>query len=118
MDTIPIFSNEECVNLEEYFLLWINISLEEFNTIQSRLRSSFNHQKLFHHESHCEEYISHHVSKDDRIVFIINNTNICQKFLLRIQQLRQVSSIYVRCSDDIDGEELNKIWSKQFTKVV
>jgi hypothetical protein len=110
----PILSNEECVNLEEYFLLWVNISLEEFTTVQFRLRSLFNHQKLFNDEFQCEQYISHSISKDDRIVFIIDQRNICEDFFLRIQQLRQVSSIYIRClcennSEKFDFKQSNKV---------
>jgi hypothetical protein len=107
--------NEECVNLEEYFLLWVNISLEEFTTIQSRLRPLFNHQKLFNDEFQCEQYISQNISKDDRIVFIINQTNISEDFFLHIQQLRQVSSIYIQSlcenvnSEKFDFKQSNKV---------
>jgi hypothetical protein len=119
MDPISILLNEECANLEENFLLLINISLEEFNTVQSCLSSLFNHQKLFDYESTCEQYILHNISsKNGRIILIISDENICQDCLLRIHELKQVSSIYIRCSYENDNEELNKIWFQKFTKVV
>ncbi|CAF1318058.1 unnamed protein product [Adineta steineri] len=99
------------VNIEEYFLLWVNISLQEFHTVQSRLRSSISHQKLFNDVYECEEYIFHKTSKDDRIVLIINNTNICQDFLSRIYHLRQISSIYILCVIE-NNNELFKQWTK------
>lgn len=98
-----------CINPDKNLLLCINISFKELPTAQLRLCSLFDHQQRFDNSYQCEEYISQHVSNDDRIVLIIDETSICESFLRRIERLRQVSAVYIQCSTENTPQQFNKV---------
>ena len=108
---------DNCFDLDKNLLLWINVSLGEFSIDHSRLCSLFDDQKRFDDQYQCEEYISHHISIDDRIVLIINETKISDDLLTRLIHTRQVSAIYIQCSCQNRHEDWNQPSLKQFNKV-
>ena len=109
--------DDHFIDFEKSFLLWISTSSKELPTYQSRLCSLFDQQRQFADQSQCEEYILQYVSKDDRIVLIIDEGNICQDLLVHITKLPQVSEIYIQCSCKYSHEDSNNLSCKQFNKV-
>jgi hypothetical protein len=101
-------------NLETFSLIWLEISINEAKKnidIQQRLRKAINCLNTFQDSSQCEKHIQS-LSKDDRIVLIANG-RLGEELVPQIHHLRQVTSIYIYCTDENRNEE----WTKQFTKV-
>ncbi|CAF1332663.1 unnamed protein product [Rotaria sordida] len=101
-------------NLETYSLIWLDASVidsKENIDAQQQLRSLINHLKVFEQVDECEQYIRS-VSSQDRIVLVVSG-RLGQQIVPRINQLRQVSSIYVYCTD----KKKNEQWAKEFAKV-
>jgi tetratricopeptide (TPR) repeat protein len=71
----------------------VNESSDENLIIKQQLRKIINYVKVFNNVDACQKYIES-VSKDDRLVLIVNN-QMSQEIISRIHQLRHVSSIYV-----------------------
>lgn len=111
--TVTSINVEE--NLETFFLLWLDASVnesEENIDAQQQLRTSINYLKTFEDSDQCEEYIRSR-SKDDRIVLIISG-RFGKIIVPKIHSLRQISSIYVYCKD----KKRNETWANQFKKVI
>lgn len=105
------------IDRNQSFLLWINTSSEEPPAHQLRLGSVFDQLGQFPDPNQCEEYISRNVSKNNRIVLIIEEANICEDSLVRITKLPQVSGIYIQCSCKNSHNDSNNISFEQFDKV-
>jgi hypothetical protein len=101
-------------NLETFSLIWLDESNEENIIIQQRLRTSINHLKRVQNPQICEDYIRE-MSNQDRVILIISD-QWCQELIPHIHQYRQVSSIYIYCTNDTIKE--NKEWAKNFPKVL
>jgi len=102
-------------NLETYFLIWLDAAVnssEENVKAQQELRKSINHLTTFDDDNKCEEYIQS-IPDDDRIILIISG-QLGQKLVPRIHQLRQISSIYVYCTNKKPNEQ----WTREFSKVI
>lgn len=101
-------------NLETYSLVWLDASVnnsKENLDAQQRLRSLINHLKTFEQIDQCEQYIQS-VSPQDRIVLVVSG-QLGEQIVPRIHQLRQVSVIYIYCTD----RKKNEQWAKEFAKV-
>jgi tetratricopeptide (TPR) repeat protein len=89
-------------NLETYCLVWldnkINESSPEHLIIKQQFRKIINYVKIFNNVDVCQKYIES-VSKDDRLILIVNN-QMSHEIIPRIHQLRHVSSIYISQNDD------------------
>jgi hypothetical protein len=101
-------------NLETFSLIWLDECEEDKIFLQQRLRTSINYLKKLHNPQECERHIRQ-VSIDDRIILIVND-QWCHEIIPRIHQLRQVSSIYIYCTNDRIKE--NEQWAKDFNKVM
>ncbi|CAF5080841.1 unnamed protein product, partial [Rotaria sp. Silwood1] len=104
--------NEE--NLETYFLIWLDNAtgnIQKKQLTQVELRSSIHYLKIFSDEELCENYIQS-LSNDDRVIFIIN-AQLGKKFIPRIHQLSQITSIYVFCVD----KSKHEAWANQYNKI-
>jgi hypothetical protein len=101
-------------NLETFSLLWLDAEVniaEENRQAQRKLRQIINHLRTFDNPYQCEQYISH-FSDQDRLVFIVSG-KLGRQIVPRIHHLRQLSAIYVYCSD----KPLNDQWAGRYTKV-
>ncbi|CAF3997176.1 unnamed protein product [Rotaria sp. Silwood1] len=101
-------------NLEIYSLIWLDPTFhnnDEIVKAQQKLRISINYLKIFENCYQCEEYIRS-VNSFNRFILIIND-ELARQIVPRIEQLRQVYSIYIHCLDKI----INQQWAKQFLKV-
>jgi hypothetical protein len=101
-------------NYETYSLIWLDASInsEENLDAQEKLRLSINYLITFDKVDECEKYIRS-ISSDDRIVLIVSG-HFGQQLLPNIHLFRQVSSIYIYCTN----KEFHQQWSKQYTKVI
>ncbi len=101
-------------NLETYSLVWLdalaNNSKENIHA-QQRLRSLINHVKTFEQIDQCEQYIQS-VSSQDRILLVVSG-QLGEQLVPKIHELRQISTIYVYCTN----KKKNEQWTKQFAKV-
>lgn len=101
-------------NLETYSIIWLNSSVhssDEITKAQQRLRICVNHSKVFEDCSQCEDYIRS-ISSDDRLILIVDD-QYARQIVPRIEQLRQVSSIYIYGSNKNTTQQ----WAEQFLKV-
>ncbi len=101
-------------NLETFSLLWLDAegnTSEENRQAQRKLRQIINHLRTFDDPYQCEQYISH-FSDQDRLVLIVSG-KLGRQIVPRIHHLRQLSAIYVYCSD----KPLNDQWAGRYTKV-
>ncbi|CAF1360255.1 unnamed protein product [Rotaria sordida] len=106
--------NSEEENLETYFLIWLDnstVNIQKKQHTQVELRSSIHYLKIFSDEEQCENYIRS-LSNVDRIIFI-TNTQLGKKFIPRIHQLPQITSIYVFCLD----KSKYQAWANQYEKI-
>src|SRR5437868_4289140 len=100
-------------NLEMFSLIWLDLStnnIHENIDIQQQLRSIINYLKIFEDIDDCEQYIRS-LSKDDRIVIIINE-NFALEIILRIHELRQITSIYIYSQDIKEDYQLINQYKK------
>ncbi|CAF2805015.1 unnamed protein product [Rotaria sp. Silwood2] len=101
-------------NLEIYSLICLDPSFhnnEETVKAQQQLRVSINYLKIFENCYQCEEYIRS-VSSYNRFI-LITNDELARQIVPRIEQLRQVYSIYIHCLDKITNQQ----WAKQYLKI-
>jgi hypothetical protein len=108
----PIQSDRR--NLETFSLLWLDAQVnttEENRQAQRKLRQIINHLRTFDDQNECEQYISY-ASNQDRFVLIVSG-RLGRQIVPEIHHLRQLSAIYVYCSD----KKLNEEWAKNYTKV-
>ncbi|CAF0777936.1 unnamed protein product [Adineta steineri] len=101
-------------NLEIYSIIWLVPSYytsEDVYKIQQRLRISINYLKIFEDNIQCEEYIRS-VNSEDRLILIVND-QFARQLVPRIEQLRQVHSIYIHYLD----KSINQQWFEQFSKI-
>jgi len=104
----------EYENLETFSLLWLDASVnatEDNRAAQDRLRKIINYLKTFEDLQKCLDYI-HSLSADDRIVLIVSG-RYGRDLVPQICHLRQISSIYVYCTDVRE----NRNWAKHYSKV-
>jgi len=101
-------------NFETYSLIWLDASInsEENLAAQEKFRSSINYLKTFDELNECKKYILS-VSSENRIILIIND-HFGQQLIPEIDHLRQISSIYIYCTN----KEFHQPWSKQYKKVI
>ncbi|CAF0992895.1 unnamed protein product [Rotaria sordida] len=97
-----------------YPLIWldnlVNTSPKYING-QKLIRSSIDHLKTFENIKKCEEYIRS-ISQDERIIFIVGD-RLAREIIPHIHELRQISSIYIYCSDKL----INEKWTKKYKKI-
>lgn len=101
-------------NLETYSLVWLDDTVKESKEnidVQQQLRSVINRLKIFERVDQCEQYIRS-VSSQDRIVLIVSG-RLGQEIVPRINDFRQISSIYIYCSDKKKHEQ----WATKYSKV-
>jgi uncharacterized protein (DUF4213/DUF364 family) len=101
-------------NLETFSAVWLDASVnttEENIQAQEQLRAVINHVKTFEDDKNCEDYIRT-ISENDRIVLIASG-QLGKEIVPRIQQLRQIFSIYIFCLNI----KANEKWSKEYIKV-
>jgi uncharacterized protein (DUF4213/DUF364 family) len=101
-------------NLETFSAVWLDASVnttEENIQAQEQLRAVINHVKTFEDGKNCEDYIRT-ISENDRIVLIASG-QLGKEIVPRIQQLRQIFSIYIFCLNI----KANEKWSKEYIKV-
>jgi len=101
-------------NFETYSLIWLDASInsEENLAAQEKFRSSINYLQTFDELNECKKYILS-VSSGDRIVLIISGY-FGQQLIPEIHHLRQISSIYMYCTN----KEFHQQWSIQYNKVI
>ena len=101
-------------DLKRFSLIWLDdplYSSEENLLGQKDLRSSIDQLQTFANDTECEKYILS-LSPSDRSILLIN-CRWAALFIPRIHQLRQISSISIRCLD----KEAHEGLAKQFAKV-
>ena len=105
-------SNE--MNLETFSLVCLGVFVskeEESINAEKQLRASINHLNIFVDIDQCEQHIQS-LSKDDRIVLIVNE-QMGRTIVPRVHHLLHVIRIYVHCGDYEQNEE----WIEQYPKV-
>lgn len=116
---MTLFSNNEPLtnndgdHLEIFSLIWLDTddNIDDIQNTEQKLRAIINHFKRFQDANECQQYIEHK-SKHDRLV-LITSYQLGQEVIPCIHKLRQVSSIYIYCTDDKSKEQ----WINNFTKV-
>lgn len=101
-------------NYETYFLIWLDAAIYSEENVAARktLQSSISYLQPFDQLDECEKYIRS-VAPDDRIVFIVSG-HFGQTIVPEVSYLRQVSSIYICCTN----KEFHQSWSMQYQKVI
>jgi len=102
-------------NLESLSLIWLdaNVDISKENVaVQKQLRSTINFLKTFHDPAECEAHIRS-VPDGDRVLFIVSG-GLGQHIVPKIHTLRQVTAIYVFCSN----KQIHEKWTQQYTKVI
>ncbi|CAF3828916.1 unnamed protein product [Rotaria magnacalcarata] len=103
-------------NHEIFSLVWLDISSSDdtHNSIdvQQQLRSIINHLIIFQDTEECEQYIAS-ASKEDRLVFIINE-QYAFKMIKNIYDVRQIISFYIHSTDGNQDYQ----WTDQYKKVL
>jgi len=101
-------------NFEIYSIIWLDASIDSEENLhaQEKLRSAINYLQTFDKLDECEKYIQS-VSSEDRIVLIVSG-HFSQKLIPQIHHLRQISSIYIYCSN----KEFHQQSNKQYKKVI
>ena len=101
-------------NLETYSLVWLDENCNKPKTninTQEQLRKCINYLQTFENDKDCEEYIRS-LSKDDRIILIVNN-KFGEQIVPQLHGLQQISSIYV-----YDLNQKTEIdWIKNYPKI-
>jgi hypothetical protein len=106
--------SKEDENLGTYSLIWLDDLLnnsKENLLAREQLRRCIKHLLIFSDQQLCLRHI-HSLSKDDRIVLIVNET-FGREIVPQIFELRQIVSIYVHCTD----KQTNERWANHFSKV-
>ena len=101
-------------NLETFELVWLDTEVhtsEENRAAQQKIRATINHVITYQDMNQCEQYI-HSVNPYDRLVLIVSG-KLGQEVVPRIHQMRQLSSVYVYCTN----KEKHEKWAKNFVKV-
>ena len=101
-------------NLEFESLVWLDFSVsssKENLGAQNRLRSVINQLKTFEQIDQCEQFIRS-VSPEDRLTLIVSG-QLGEKIVPRIHPLRQISRIFIYCTNQKKNEE----WASRFSKV-
>jgi hypothetical protein len=100
-------------NLETFSIIWLDANPDIYwgTDVQKKLRNVINHLKHFNDEGICQQYIKQR-SADERLVLIVNS-QLGRQVVPCIHHLRQVTSIYVYCTD----ENMNEQWTNNFIKV-
>ncbi|CAF1573617.1 unnamed protein product [Rotaria sp. Silwood1] len=91
-------------NYEIFSLIWLDLLKNDNNDIQQQIRTIINYLRIFHDIDECEQYI-HTLSKDDRVVILINEKSAF-KMITRIHEFRQIISIYIHSTEDNQNDEL------------
>jgi hypothetical protein len=94
-------------------IVWLDASVdstEENVNAQQMFRTPTNHFKTYSNDKECENYILS-VPKDHRIILIVGG-RLGQMIVPRVQQLIQISSIFVYCIN-----KRNEQWAKAYKKV-
>ncbi|CAF4254972.1 unnamed protein product, partial [Rotaria socialis] len=102
-------------NHEIFSLVWLDISPSDDThdsiDVQQQLRSIINHLIIFQDTEECEQYITS-ASKEDRLVFIINE-KYALKMIKNIYDIRQIISFYIHSTDDNQDYQ----WTSQYKKI-
>ena len=100
-------------NFDTSLIVWFNASVDNIETngeIQSQLRLTIHHIKVFNNINECEQYIQQAV--DNRIYFIVYG-QCADQVISQIHHLPQVFHIYIICNNSKKCER----WMKNFPKV-
>jgi len=101
-------------NLETFSIFWLDAQVnktEDNRNTQLKLREIINHLKTFDDQGECHQRILS-LSQEDPLVLIVSGR--CGRQLVpQIHYLRQISSIYVYCTD----KKANEQWAKDFIKI-
>ncbi|CAF3126735.1 unnamed protein product [Rotaria sp. Silwood2] len=101
-------------NYEIFSLIWLDLSTNDLHDnidTQQQLHSIINYLRIFHDIDECEQYIRS-LSKDDRVVFLINE-KYAFEIITRIYELRQIISIYIHSKEDNHDYG----WISQYKKI-
>ncbi|CAF1199871.1 unnamed protein product [Rotaria sp. Silwood1] len=97
-----------------FHLIWLDASVNDFDhnyQVQQHLRTLINRLRTFESVDVYEQYIQS-LSKEDRI-FLITNGQLGRQIVSHINQLQQISSIYVYCMN----KNFNDEWAKQYSNI-
>lgn len=106
-------------NHETFSVIWLDndVSVFEKNiVVQQQIRSFINRLKTFDDVEQCERFIQL-MSEDDRVVLIVC-AGLSQKIIPRIDNFRQVASIYVYFVDNEEKREWMTKSSKVYVKLI
>ena len=101
-------------NLESVCFLWLDASANSSEAnlaTQKRFHSIIHPFRVFVNVQDCELFIRSQCTNDR--IYLIANGMCGQDIVPRLEQCRQLSSIYVYCRD----KERNEAWAKHFPKV-
>lgn len=104
---------KENENFETYCLIWLDDSTktsQEIIQAQEKLRTIINCLIIFNDSHQCCQYI-HSLTKDDRVVMIVNE-KLGRNIIPKINDLQQIVSIYIYGKDKDDSR-----WFETFIKV-
>ncbi len=105
-----VAAHKNDLNLETYSAIWLNLS-SHTSEETSKLWISINHLKIFEDCNQCKDYIRS-ISSENRLILIVDD-RFARQIVRRIEQLRQVSSIYFHSLN----KNTNQQWTEQFLKV-
>ncbi|CAF4420241.1 unnamed protein product, partial [Adineta steineri] len=97
-----------------YSLIWFasGINTDEYNYTQEKLELYMDYFHIFNEPDSCQKYIQSMSTAGTRIIFITNE-HFGEQFISQIHQFRQISIIYIYCTNP----EYQKNWTKQYRKV-
>lgn len=99
-------------NSDMSLIVWFNASADNTETdeeIQSQLRLTIQHIKLFHSIGECEQYIQ---QADDNRIYLILYDQCADQVISRIHHLPQVFYIYIIYNNSRKYEQLMKNFAK------
>lgn len=99
--------------METYSIFWLDASIDNQDNfaVQKQLRSIINQLKIFNDAREFMSCIRQLCQRD--LTILIVSGNLGRKVVPELQNIRQVSSIYIYCYDKPSNEQ----WSRAYNKV-
>lgn len=114
MAALPSKKVDDGQNLEMYCLIWLDATVNttpENVQAQKQLQKIINNLVTFDDDQQCFHYIKN-LSIEDRVIIIVSG-RFGRIIVPKIDNMKQITSVYVYCFD----KRANEQWSQKFSKV-
>jgi hypothetical protein len=103
-------AKQQKIDVPTTSLIWLDDTSGD-NPAQEELRNLDSNLKLFQNDTECENYIRS--QPDQSLIVLIVNGRLGQQIIPRVQDLTQITAIYIYCFN----KDYHQQWSKDIAKV-